>query len=351
MFRLVLASGVIAAAVLGQTIFRVPSSCSLADGHDHAAMAAIDCFPDATNTGVPAGTSLSAYTGSNPITSNGTTIDAKIFDGADCPLTIQATGVTITNSEFNCTGAAISIDDAAEWSEASNGTAYLLTVKDSYISCGETSATGVEESFVRLIRVHMELCENGLSINQKMSLEDSYVHNLASVGGDPHEDGSQHSCGHWEGGGGGGCVAGYEPGALNINYLHNTLLGRTNDDASNATSAIIMNKEGTLDENVLAQYNRFGGGAYTIYCNRFDAGTPDSTGINVQIKDNWFWSATYPPAADESYECSDEADVSGNKLYPSGTPLTLARLDLGRPIYNLLNAFQVWRMPWMRVRF
>lgn len=308
----------------GQFIFRIPasSSCSLADGHDHAAMAAIDCFPDATNTGVPNGTSLSAYTGATTITANGTTIDAKTFEGGDCPLSIQATGVVITNSEFNCTGQAISVDDQSEYTEASNGTAFLVTVKDSYISCGDVAGShGVSDAYIRLIRVHLELCENGSDVNQKINWEDSFIHNLSDAGGvDEHADGSQHGCGHWEGGGGSGCATGFHRGARNVNYLHNTILGMMNNDTDNSTSAIIMNKDLDVDENILVQHNRVGGGAFTIYCNQ------NVTGTNIQVKDNWFWTV-YPQAgATRTTDCSDEADISGNKTYPAGTPITLAGL-------------------------
>jgi len=52
-------------------------------------------FPDATNTGVPSGTTLTAYTGPTTITTAGTTIDSKLIHG---PVTVQAANVTIKNS-------------------------------------------------------------------------------------------------------------------------------------------------------------------------------------------------------------------------------------------------------------
>lgn len=304
----------------GGLTFTVSTGCSLADGHDHAAMAAIGCFPDATNTGVPSGTSLTAFTASSTITANGTTIDAKIFEGADCPLHIQATGVLITNSQFNCSGQAIDIDDDGEYAEASNGADFLITVKDSYISCGDAAGShGISEAYFRMIRVHLELCENGADINQKGNWEDSFIHNLSNAGGvDEHADGSQHGCGHWEGGGGTSpCAAGFVRGARNVNYLHNTILGMADNDTENTTSAIIMNKDLDIDREILVQYNRVGGGAYTIYCNQ------NVTGVNIRVKDNWFWTV-YPQAGDSrTTDCGDESDISGNKTFPAGTPITL----------------------------
>jgi len=51
-------------------------------------------FPDATTTGVPAGTVLSAYTGPTTITKAGTVIEGKTIDGG---LVINAPNVTIKN--------------------------------------------------------------------------------------------------------------------------------------------------------------------------------------------------------------------------------------------------------------
>ena len=52
-------------------------------------------MPDATTTGVPAGTTLTAYTGPMTITTNGTVIEGKIIDGAT--LRVLGDNVTIKN--------------------------------------------------------------------------------------------------------------------------------------------------------------------------------------------------------------------------------------------------------------
>lgn len=74
-----------------------PGSCSTSDpwspgGPDPWG----GCWPGPDNTGVPAGTTLTPYTGSCTITTNNTVIDSK---NVQCsPLTIQASNVTITKS-------------------------------------------------------------------------------------------------------------------------------------------------------------------------------------------------------------------------------------------------------------
>ena len=51
-------------------------------------------MPDATTTGVPAGTTLTAYTGPMTITTPGTVIEGKIINGT---LRVTAANVTIKN--------------------------------------------------------------------------------------------------------------------------------------------------------------------------------------------------------------------------------------------------------------
>src|SRR5262245_30715415 len=58
---------------------------------------AITGFPDATTTGVPAGTTLTAYTGPMTINTPGTVIDGKTINGG---LIINADNVTIQNCKI-----------------------------------------------------------------------------------------------------------------------------------------------------------------------------------------------------------------------------------------------------------
>lgn len=58
----------------------------------------IIAWPGPGNTGVPAGTALSAYTGPCSVTTANTVIDAKVVD---CDLVIFAANVTVTRSKIN----------------------------------------------------------------------------------------------------------------------------------------------------------------------------------------------------------------------------------------------------------
>jgi hypothetical protein len=260
-------------------------------------------YPDASNTGVPAGTVLTAYTGPSTIATAGTVITGKTIGCVQ----ITASNVTIRNSRISCNGNAVVINDK----DLFGLTAALI--EDSEIDCQNSTGTGVMEAHFTLRRVEISRCENALSLNQDVSVEDSYLHNENSIGADPHEDGVQFGCGHWQPGfGGSSCASGYAPGALNITLRHNTIYGMTNGDTTFGTSAIITNPSG--DTNILITNNLLAGGAYTLYCNRPGAAT------NMQVVNNHFSTlfspkvGVYAPWTD----CEDESVVTGNVYHETG---------------------------------
>jgi hypothetical protein len=76
------------------------------------------CFPGPGNTGVPAGTQLTNYTGACIITTANTVIDKKLVN---CDLDIRAQGIVITNTQVNgrvylddtrCSTASFTISDS-----------------------------------------------------------------------------------------------------------------------------------------------------------------------------------------------------------------------------------------------
>jgi len=260
-------------------------------------------YPDATNTGVPAGTTLTAYTGPSTITTAGTVITGKTMG---C-IQITASNVTIRNSRISCNGNAVTINDKDLY-----GLTPVL-IEDSEIDCQSSTGTGIMEAHFTLRRVEISHCENGLSLNQDVTVEDSYIHSENSIGADPHEDGIQFGCGHWQPGfAGTSCASGYAPGALNITLRHDTIYGMTNGDTAFGTSAIITNPAG--DTNILITNNLLAGGAYTVYCNRPGAGT------NFQLLNNHFSTrfsskvGVFAPWTD----CTDESQVAGNVYHETG---------------------------------
>ncbi|HSX00941.1 MAG TPA: hypothetical protein VLF67_01750, partial [Candidatus Saccharimonas sp.] len=121
------------------------------------------CWPGAGNTGVPAGTVLSAYTGPCTITTPSTVINAKTIS---CDLTIQAAGVTISNSQINGT-------------VSNEGSDAAFTVTDSTINAtpGATrQVTGIQSSNYTATRVNVTGGNRGMYCSSNCTILDSYVH-------------------------------------------------------------------------------------------------------------------------------------------------------------------------------
>lgn len=288
------------ATTVASTTTSSPASTSTTSSSTTSTVPSSGGFPDASSTG-PTGT-LTAYTGPTNITTAGTVIDHKSVTSC---IQISAANVVIRNSLIRCAGTPILLlDDASTY----NGRASLL-VEDSEIDCRlSPGSTGIAEAHVVARRVDIYGCENGLSINQDVTLEDSYIHNLYNTG-EAHSDDIQLSFGHWVGGG-------YVCCALNVTIRHNTLYS-TGISGDLGSSAITANK--APDENVLIDGNLMAGGSYTIYCDQFG-----STGINFRVTNNHF-STRFSPiigAFGVSDECGDETQ-SGNVVHETGQPIHL----------------------------
>ena len=254
-------------------------------------------YPDESNTGVPAGTVLSAYTGPSTISTAGTVIDGKTLG---C-IRVEAPGVVIRNSRISCAGIAVAAYDGDF-----EGTRLLL--EDVEIDCKNApGSAGIGDALVTVRRAEITACENGLDINEEVTVEDSYIHGLYN-GGDAHMDGIQLAYGH--------IVNGQvEKGALNVVIRHNTIYGM-DPGGEFGTSAIITNPSG--DRNILIEDNLLAGGAATVYCNRPGSGT------NFRLTNNRFSTrfsskvGFYFPAED----CGAEI-VSGNVYHETGKPVPL----------------------------
>jgi RTX calcium-binding nonapeptide repeat (4 copies) len=254
-------------------------------------------FPNSSNTGVPAGTTLTPYSGPSEISTPGTVIDGKSMG---C-ISISAPGVVIKNSKVSCpSGYAVYARDGAF-----SGTP--LTVQDSEIDCKMNGGNGFGEANITVLRVDVQGCENGFDINQNITIQDSYIHDLYNSGS-AHTDGAQLASGHYESG---RLVA----GSRNVTFLHNTIYG-VGADGSFGTSAIISNKGG--DRDVLIQNNLLAGGAVALYCEQ------GATGTNYRVLDNHFSRRFGPKVGyyDISTDCSDEVQ-SGNVIHETGQPLKL----------------------------
>lgn len=122
------------------------------------------CFPGSVNTGVPAGTNLSAYTGPCTITAANTVIDSKIVK---CALEIKTTGVLIRRSE---------IHGHVQAAERSNSS---FRVEDSFVDGSpngpvEDRAIGFDNFVV--VRTEVVGGNGGIYCRLNCTVQDSWVH-------------------------------------------------------------------------------------------------------------------------------------------------------------------------------
>jgi uncharacterized membrane protein YgcG len=126
---------------------------------------AYPAFPDGNCTGVPAGVSLSNYTGPCTITANNTVIDGKTVN---CSLEIQASNVQIKNSRIN--GTVLT---------PSGSLAYSFTITDSEVIAPQAAAweqTGIGEANFTALRVEVTGGNRSVYCRKSCTVRDSWVH-------------------------------------------------------------------------------------------------------------------------------------------------------------------------------
>jgi hypothetical protein len=235
-------------------------------------------YPDASNTGVPAGTSLKPTGGFTASTNN------AVYDGLEISgtVTVRATNVTIKNSR---------ISDVAFFGVDIEGGS--VTLQNVEIDCGGTGTKGILNGNFTAIRVNIHNCEDGVFADRDFTIRDSYIHDLATSP-TAHNDGIQSI------------------DAINVTIEHNRIYAVD-------TSAIWLNNNsgGQLAQNALVKDNLLAGGGWTLYC-------PADASTNVQVLNNAFSTKFFPkvggfgPATD----CADEIQ-SGNVYQETGEPFTL----------------------------
>jgi Right handed beta helix region len=203
-------------------------------------------FPDGSNTGVPAGTTLTP-SGGLTIGTAGTVIDSREITGS---VTVNAPNVTIRRSRIRGNGFYL---------VESNSTG--LVIEDSELVnrpvAGQPNChNAIQEAGFTVRRTEMTGCENALGISgDDVTAVDNYIHDLDTdgpshvFGGSPHTDGIQMT-----------------PGSDNITIRHNWV---DPTPGGGATSAIIMGVNGsqtgvTIEDNYLDGR----GAAYALYVNR-----------------------------------------------------------------------------------
>lgn len=255
-------------------------------------------FPDASNTGVPAGTVLTVVNGDQMVSTPGSVIDGEDIRGC---VWVNAPGVVIRNSRIVCAGGLTVYNNAAgRYHGGYTGTG--LVIQDSEVACADgsgnpTNGAGISDTHVTALRVNLHGCEHGLDADDTLTIEDSYIHDLYQCAS-CHTDGLLS----WDGTG--------------VTIRHNTIL------SNDGTSSINVNNNaasGITTNGLVVDHNLLAGGAYTLYC-------PIPPSVGVQITDNRFSRQFYPNGGEYGpmTDCQDEAVVTGNVWDDTGTPVPVA---------------------------
>lgn len=207
-------------------------------------------YPDETNTGVPAGTTLTP-SGSLTVSTDNTVVDSLDITGQ---IIIQANNVTIRNTRIT-SGDYYPIDYP-------EGSYTGLLVEDSEIIGTSSDVTaGISASDYTARRVYVTGTADGFKANTNVLIEDCYVHELA-IGPSTHNDGTQAT------------------GGSNVTIHHNTYkLG----DQSGISSCLQIGNEWGTNSNWLIEDNLFDGGGWSINASSDPAENP-----NFQIVNNRF---------------------------------------------------------------
>lgn len=216
-------------------------------------------FPNAGNTGVPAGTALTVVQGDLNVTVAGTVVTGKDVRGC---IVVSAANVSIKNSRVNCPfNSAI----RGFTTDINRPPPSLALVQDTEVICGPNGFTGISAALV-VRRVNIHGCENGLDGVNGMLVEDSYIWDMNGCCGN-HSDGMQID----------------QIGGVTVR--HNTVIGGPLP-AGNA-AITLWDEGGAQTHDLLITNNLLAGGGYTLRCGR------SGTAVNVVITGNRFGPAGF----------------------------------------------------------
>jgi hypothetical protein len=263
------------------------------------------CWPGPTNTGVPAGTVLTPYTGPCTITTANTVIDSKAISCKG--LAIEAANVTIKNSKVN---SGILLD-----ADLPGGINWSLTVQDSEVDAGASLQSAISDANVTLIRANVHGGINGLECDPPMSqctIRDSWIHGQSYI---PQVD--THLGGFLSDGG------------QNITIVHNSIVCDTpvNDVGGGCTGDINFIPNFAAINGALVQHNLLVANINASYCTYGGEkpGSPYPHSYNIVYQDNVFQRGTnnkcaaYGPV--DGFGAGNAGNVWSNNTWDNGVVL------------------------------
>jgi Ca2+-binding RTX toxin-like protein len=211
-------------------------------------------FPNSSNSGVPAGTTLTVYRGPTTITRDGTVIENAIINGT---LSIKAANVTIKNSV---------IQNFGWWGIEGEDATNLRVENSDFIGLGRSEATNSailgSGTFVgndiQGVAIGIQLTDGASTVRG------NYIHDLASQGADPHYDGIT--------------ALGRQS---NVLIEHNMI---SVPKKQGTASILIQNFFGPVNNVVVRDNFMIGDPSYTLYVDGSRSGGPIT---NVTVEDNY----------------------------------------------------------------
>ncbi|HEU5035723.1 MAG TPA: hypothetical protein VFT70_01875 [Nocardioides sp.] len=270
-------------------------------------------FPDASNTGVPAGTELTSYNGSCTISTANTVIDSKTIDCSE--LLVQASDVTIRNSKINGR-ILVDTDVNRSWS---------LTLTDSEVDAGPVDSAAIANGNVTIERTDIHGGHNGLECQEHASycaIKDSWIHDQwQPSSGEAHLGGllalgTQVPCT----GTNGACVE----------IVHNTIVcdARVTPQGGGCTGDINLLPHWGPLTGAIVEGNYLGANDNAAYCTFAGAGM-EYPATNVVYRDNVFERGSNNKCADygpvTNFDSSARGNVWTNNTWDDGTPVPAAR--------------------------
>jgi hypothetical protein len=210
-------------------------------------------FPGASNTGVPAGTTLTASTGDVFATTNGQVIQNRDIKGS---VYVRASNVVIKNCKIHGNGTGNGV-------EVNSGN---VTVQDTEIYNFENGIAYTDWTALR-VNIH-STTGDGVKIGSNTLLQDSWLHDF-TPGSGSHTDGAQ-----------------MQDGSVNVVIRHNTITIPYNGPGNGAIYIQPIFGPSTNGP-VMIEDNYLSGGGFTVYIIG-GANAGGYTVSNITVRNNKF---------------------------------------------------------------
>jgi hypothetical protein len=225
-------------------------------------------WPDAGNTGVPAGTSLRTHTGDLVVSTPGTVVDAMQVNGS----------IIVTAPDVKIRRTRVAAAAGSYWVVRQSPAATNLAIEDSELIGGRTHVgVSQEADGLAVRRCHIRRVDTGVSTGNRVTVEDSFVVDV-------------------------GAGVGTSSGGSQVTVRHNVIT----TSASSVEAAVgLYTKDGPL-RGVAVEGNLLAGGNYTFHVGE----GPGSQ--QIVARHNRFSRAVHPKGGFFGPTAGWDHDAAGN---------------------------------------